>query len=58
MYNHGITCGNACELLVGLLGFGGHLVPRRGEGAATRRIVIVAQDGQRIMGLPFMALIG
>jgi hypothetical protein len=29
MYNHGITPRNTCELLGGLLGFGGHLVPLR-----------------------------
>jgi hypothetical protein len=50
MHNHGITSRNACELLGGLFGFRGHLVPLRGEGAATRRIVIVAQDGQRVTG--------
>jgi hypothetical protein len=50
MYNHGITPRNACELLGGLCGLDSHLVPLRGEGAATRRIVIVAQDGQRVTG--------
>jgi hypothetical protein len=29
MYNHGITSRNAFELLGGLFGFGGHLVPPR-----------------------------